>query len=202
MGTTFKLAEKYLKVDTNTVFVEIGSDRYEGSTEYFAELAQDNNTILHTVDLSNEARNRLDQTINMQNIVWHQATGSDWAKNVFPTFEKKISLLYLDNFDYNWNISRPNDNIELQKTQYREEFGIEMTNQNCQLEHFKQMLSLYPYMADYSIIICDDTYTLNDCWIGKCGPIVVYLLANGYQIVEKHAGGDAGYSYGVILVRG
>jgi hypothetical protein len=43
---------------------------------------------------------------------------------------------------------------------------------------------------------------MNDCWIGKCGPVVVYLLANGYKIITKEAGGAAGHSYGVILARG
>ena len=202
MGTTFKLAEKYLQVSPETVFVEIGSDRYEGSTEYFANLAQQNNIVLHTVDLSAEPQDRINRNSIISNIIWHRATGSTWAAEVFPILNKKISLLYLDNFDYNWNISRQNDNIELQKAQYREEFGLEMTNQNCQIEHLRQMMALYPYMSDRSVIICDDTYTSNDCWIGKCGPAVIYLLANGYQIVEQEAGGDAGYSYGVVLIRG
>jgi hypothetical protein len=92
-----------------------------------------------------------------------------------------------------------NQDIQNQKKQYREQFGITMNNQNCQIEHLKQMLSLYPYMAQNSIVICDDTYLSNDCWIGKCGPVVTFLLAHGYRIVNTEAVG--GISYGLILLR-
>ena len=202
MGSTFKSVEQYLPpINQDLVFVEIGSDRYEGSTEFFAELAIKNNTVLHTVDISNEAQQRLTRSRNMPGIIWHQASGSKWAAQTFPLLGKKISLLYLDNFDYDWHIESPTPNIELQKKEYLETFGIEMTNENCQVEHFKQMLALYPYMNEHSIIMCDDTYQLNDCWIGKCGPVVIYLLANGYKIITKEAGGNAGHNYGVILAR-
>ena len=38
-------------VDQGSVFVEVGSDRGEGSTPFLAELAASYNTILHTVDI-------------------------------------------------------------------------------------------------------------------------------------------------------
>ena len=45
---TFKRAEQWLPmVGPDDVFVEIGSDRHEGSTIYFAELAVKNATVLH-----------------------------------------------------------------------------------------------------------------------------------------------------------
>jgi hypothetical protein len=200
MGSTFKLVEQYLPlIDQALVFVEIGSDRHEGSTEFFAELAIKNNTVLHTVDISGYAQQRLTQ--DWPAVVWHQAVGSEWALHTFPHLGKKIALLYLDNFDYDWDINRRTPNIELQKKDYLETFGISMTNENCQVEHLKQMIALHPYMSDRSIVVCDDTYQFNDCWIGKCGPAVVYLLANGYKIITKEAGGIAGHNYGVMLVR-
>jgi hypothetical protein len=202
MGATFKLVEQHLlSIEQDSIFVEIGSDRYEGSTEFFAELAIKNNTVLHTVDISNKAQQRLTRNRDIPEVIWHQAIGSDWAAHTFPSLDKKIALLYLDNFDYDWEISRHTQNIELQKKDYLETFSIDMTNENCQIEHLKQMLALYPYMSNHSIVVCDDTYQFNDCWIGKCGPVVVYLLANGYKIITKEAGGDAGYNYGVILAR-
>jgi hypothetical protein len=70
-----------------------------------------------------------------------------------------------------------------------------MSNQNCQVEHMKQMLALYPFMDQHSIIVCDDTYTYNDCWIGKSGPVVIFLLANGYTIQKTST------DCGVILKR-
>jgi hypothetical protein len=43
----------------------------------------------------------------------------------------------------------------------------------------------------------DDTYRYNDCWIGKCGPAVVYLLALGFEIVR-----DEEREFGIIMIRG
>ena len=49
MGKTFEFARKYLpKIDPGSVFVEIGSDRGEGSTAYLAQLAKEHQTVLHT----------------------------------------------------------------------------------------------------------------------------------------------------------
>jgi hypothetical protein len=54
-----------------------------------------------------------------------------------------------------------------------------------------------PYMADESLVICDDTPLVeaSDTYTGKCGAVVPYLLVNGYQIV--YTGNN-----GVILQRG
>jgi hypothetical protein len=192
MGQLFKSAHKYLgTVNSDSVFVEIGSDRWEGSTKYFAELAIENNTVLHTVDLDIAISQRL---AYLPGIVWHCAFGSVWTKNNFPVLNKKISCLYLDNFDYNWDINEYSEMINNQKIQYKDQFNIDMTNQNCQTEHMIQMLNLYPYLTDDGIIVVDDTYQINQCWVGKCGPVVVFLLANNYEILEAN-------DHGVILTK-
>ena len=197
---TFKRTEQWLpSIGDNDVFVEIGSDRYEGSTTYFAELAVKNGTVLHTVDLLAEPQSRVNRDGHVPGIVWHQAEGCAWSKDIFPTLGKRISCLYLDNFDYDWDVTRPNPDILKQKQEYRDRFGIEMNNMNCQVAHLQQMIALLPYMNQKSVIVCDDTYLSNDCWIGKCGAVVVYLVSHGYHIVDTENVG--GYSYGVVLVR-
>ena len=105
----------------------------------------------------------------------------------------------MDNFDYDWDVARPSANIVKQQQEYLELFGIEMNNLNCQVAHLQQMMALLPYMEQKSIVVCDDTYLSNDCWIGKCGAVVVYLVSNGYRIVDTENVG--GHSYGVILSR-
>lgn len=193
MGKIFELTEKYLPAATdNSVFVEIGSDRWEGSTKYFADLAIKHNTVLHTVDIDSDPQRRHH---TMSGVVWHCTIGSVWAVNNFPILDKKITCLYLDNFDYDWETKKTSQMIEDQKILYRDRFNLLMSNQNSQLEHMKQMLALYPYMNEHSIVVCDDTYTYNDCWIGKSGPVVVFLLANGYTIQKTTT------DCGVILKR-
>lgn len=197
MGTIYKKINDHIvwvNPDTD-VFVEIGSERGEGSTRFFAELAVENNTVVHTVDINPYPQTWLTLHGVVDGIVWHQGHGSSWAKEVFPTLKKQISILYLDNFDYNYNTVTMDQMILDQQQDYLEKFGIAMTNQNCQIEHMKQMISLLPYMHDRSMIICDDTYQYNDCWIGKCGPVVVFLLANGWTILDNNP--ESGH--GVIL---
>lgn len=194
MGKIFQLTEKYLPPpDPQNVFVEIGSDRWEGSTEYFATLAVANSTVLHTVDIDKEAQYRL---AHVPGITWHIDIGSAWSKTVFPTTNKKISCLYLDNFDYIWDTKNIDEMIQKQQHQYRQNFGLSMDNQSCQIEHFQQMQNLYPYMSEHSVVVLDDTYQINDCWVGKSGPVVIFLLANGYTIKETTT------DCGVILTRG
>ena len=198
---TFKKTEQWLPAaQPGSVFVEIGSDRYEGSTTYFADLAVRNGTVLHTVDLLAEPKERINSVGVVPGIVWHQADGVEWSRSTYPVINKPILCLYLDNFDYNWNIKQLHPDIERQKKEYMDQFGLVMNNQNCQVIHLQQMMALLPYMAERSIVVCDDTYPSNDCWIGKCGAVVIFLLANGYHIVDIETG--QGNSYGVILARG
>jgi hypothetical protein len=63
--------------------------------------------------------------------------------------------------------------------------GQVMSNQACQTEHMAQILALRGCLNRHSTIVMDDTYCINDCWIGKCGPVVVYLKAQGWQVVHQ-----------------
>jgi hypothetical protein len=194
MGKIFQLTEKYLpQITADEVFVEIGSDRWEGSTEYYANLAVTNNTVLHTVDIDPDPQHRL---AHIPGIVWHTEIGSNWSQKIFPTINKKIACLYLDNFDYIWDINNVGEHIRSQQQEYVNKFGLTMDNQNCQIEHFIQMQYLYPYMSDNSVVVLDDTYTINNCWVGKSGGAVIFLLANGYTIRKTST------DCGVILTRG
>jgi hypothetical protein len=108
-----------------------------------------------------------------------QEKGSDWCKK-FSTFtNKKISFLYLDNFDFIYEDTDCSNQI----LDYKQKFGLEMNNQNCQIEHFKQILYLIPYLDQNCVVACDDTFQHNGCWVGKSGAVVVYLLALGFDIV-------------------
>lgn len=181
MGTPYLSASKWVKEQDDSVFVEIGSERGEGSTACLAHLAQQMNTVLHSVDI-------VPQTITVPGLICHTGTGSEWCKTIFPTLNKKISCLYLDNFDWVWDeANRPVWILE-QIDQYRK-MGIEMNNLNCQHEHYKQLIYLEPYFADHCVVILDDTIISNGTWTGKSAPGVFYLTYRGFEIVEKVTGG-------------
>ena len=194
MGNLFRQAEQYIKqIQTDDVFVEIGSARgAQGSTHHFAQLAHSHGTVLHSVDIDD--RSHIFQYIP-EGVIGHQAPGSEWSKYTFPTLNKKIALLYLDNYDYNYWVGDNCQMIQDQLIEYQTKYNITLNNTDCTVEHLKQMINLLPYMSSDSVVICDDTFLYNDCWIGKCGPAVVYLLACGWEVA--HLTLDCG----VILTR-
>lgn len=191
MGTVYKQIENYLPDTVHGVFVEIGSDRGEGSTQYLNGLAARHSTKLITVDILSKAKSWLENTCQSTEFV--VADGAKWAQE-FASNWTDVAVLYLDNFDYIWDINNVSPAIEVQMRQYASN-GTPMTNQACQIAHMSQLLALYNVLAPRAVIALDDTYCYNDCWIGKSGPVVVYLLARGWQIVYQTI------DNGVILTR-
>lgn len=233
-----EIFEKYLhNVEADSVFVEIGSENGEGSTNYLSQLAKAHNSRLISVDITspqykqqaaisfkwqefyNDIRDQtwpssvssIDQLpehirhecetvhtwsyfqqqqserfkfLDDKNNVIVQDIGSRWSQNYGATCGQPISLLYLDNFDYIWEVSMVFPDIQEQITMYRDWHGIDMNNQNCQVEHLTQLINLYPFLAKNCLVGFDDTYRMNDCWVGKSGPGVVYLLSQGWHIVH------------------
>ena len=178
----FNSIDKYMPAFPQGVFVEIGSDRYEGSTNILSVLAKKCGTKLISVDVLSEAQNRLQHKFD--NVEFIIESGSNWASE-YSKIGTNIAVLYLDNFDYLYDINDANtDPIIKQQIASYATRGIEMNNVNCQIEHMKQLISLMPKFTPDTLIIFDDTYQLNGCWVGKCGPCVIYLLCLGYEVLE------------------
>jgi hypothetical protein len=189
MGTIFQKVESHLPpANANNMILEIGSDRYEGSTAWLANVAAQRGEEFHTVDICDYAQHRIGAIPNCA-VNYHVAQGSVWCQQVLPNLQRKIAMVYLDNFDYMWDITelqhpQRNPFLAQQVQQYQNNFGISMNNFNCQVEHLTQCQSLIPFMAPDGIIVCDDTYTWNDCWVGKCGATVVWLATQGWTVVK------------------
>lgn len=181
MGKIYQSIASYLPENPTGVFVEIGSERGEGSTVSLNNLAGQYNTKLISVDISSNAKQIYGkQLINTEFIV---ESGAAWAEE-FSKEWKDIALLYLDNFDYIWDINNVSPAIQVQMQEYAGQ-GIVMNNQNCQAEHMRQIVALRTCLAPGAVVVFDDTYCYNDCWIGKCGPAVVYLQAHGWSVVHQ-----------------
>lgn len=178
----FNSLDKYMPATAHGMFVEIGSDRYEGSTNILATLAKKYETKLISVDVSSEAQDRLQHEFD--NVEFIIESGSKWAAE-YAKLDTNIAVLYLDNFDYLYNINSVNTDpkIKQQIASYADR-NIEMNNVNCQIEHMTQLINLMSTFTPDTLIIFDDTYQLNGCWVGKCGPCVVYLLCLGYEVLE------------------
>ncbi len=198
MGSLFREVGRYLhgSFKPHEIIVEIGSDRWEGSTAYFADLANTHHTRMITVDLDPEAYHRVIKTVNkdhLERLEFVCADANDWCQS-FDQRARQIKVLYLDNFDWDWEPSLPSEDIQKQQAWYRK-MGLEMTNLNCQASHLDQMITLMPYMSQRSVVCIDDTYLYNGVYIGKGGAVVPYLMTQGYQILQSG-------EYGVILGRG
>jgi hypothetical protein len=184
MGTTFNLAKNLQQIEPNSIFLEIGSERGEGSTKFLADLAQKFGTVLHTVDLDKQKANAFDHP----SIVWHTGKGSEWVKTEYPKIGKKISLVYLDNFDWNHWPRVKGHWVQTQIAEYKEKFNIEMNNENSKQEHLEQVINLLPWLSDSSTVLCDDTFQVDGTrggkWDGKCALALPYLQQFGFNIAD------------------
>lgn len=171
------------------MILEIGSDQNEGSTEFFNGLSINWEVPFYTVDVIDEPQHRF---THCDHIIWQVMEGSVWTKKVLPSLQKKIKVLYLDNYDW----SNPGPNAESIRSRYAER-GVNWSNMGSQIEHLHQMINCLPYMAEQSLVICDDTPFVegSGTYSGKCGAVVPLLLINNYKIIYSA-------NNGVILARG
>lgn len=201
MGQIFRRAEKYLdQLDPETIgwFVEIGTSRNgdDGSTPVIAEWAERFDQKLYTVDI--DPRNIDFATkLGIPNVRTWLGSGEKFL-STFPEHLGSISVLYLDNFDWDWHPLNTEAFVLEQQARY-DELGLAMTNLNSQMAHLNQAILAMPLMAETSLIICDDTW-FNEHWghySGKSGAAVPYLVGQGYRILET----EEYPTYGTILGR-
>jgi hypothetical protein len=115
--------------------------------------------------------------------------------------DKKISLAYLDNFDWDYWLGREEEAfVAGVKQNYQDKMGVDMSNINSQLTHLLQAYRLLPLMTENSVIICDDTWAMPEEGIfsGKCSAAIPFIMLHGFRIIHS-----AGYrqNSGVILGR-
>ena len=183
MGDKLYTAIDYYQhlIKTDSIIVEIGSERGEGSSSYFINIADKNKTHFYTVDI---VENKIAET---EFVHKYQMSGEQFSTQILPFIGKKISILYLDNFDWMWDpnlITDYQDQIDLYKSK-----GYEMNNLNSSLTHLKQLIAIEPYLDEECVVICDDTYWLTNpgSYVGKCSAVVMYLLAKGWRVSHRSA---------------
>jgi len=205
MGTYYKQVEQYLdQIDTGA-WIEIGVDRGEGSTRFFADLAKTKATKFYGVDADEGQISRARAVLSSQgkmvlgtdgqfylaegtlpdHIELTHAFGEQFLSNLTP---QPVSLVYLDNFDWDYWVGRQEEHfVPAQKQHYREYMGTEMTNINSQKAHLAQAMLLMPMMAANSIIVCDDTWYHPEegVFIGKCSAVIPYLMLNGFELLHS-----------------
>ena len=204
MGQIFRRAEKYLDNIDPGIFVEIGSSRDgdDGSTKVIASWAKQRKCWLVTVDFDPRVSEALKkQFIRVADAIGTgqppddvdiiTATGEEYLKWYSEQCSIKddmepISLLYLDNFDWDWHPLNTEAFVLEQQHRYGE-LGYSMTNLMSQMVHLNQAILAMPCMAKRSLIVCDDTW-FNEHWghySGKSGAAIPYLIGQGYRVLES-----------------
>jgi hypothetical protein len=221
MGTYYKNVEPWLEKIDHGAWVELGVDRGEGSTQWFSEKAKTQADGFFGVDMDPEQIERAEQSLRSKtatlgtngqmeivvgklpdhiNLV--NAKGEDFLTEFATTSpDKKISLAYLDNFDWDYWLGREEEAfVAGVKQNYQDKMGVEMNNINSQLTHLLQAYRLIPLMTENSVIICDDTWAMpgEGIFSGKCSAAIPFIMLHGYKIIHQ-----AGYrqNSGVILGR-
>ena len=205
MGTYYKQVEQYLDQIDLGAWIEIGVDRGEGSTRFFENLAKTKATKFYGVDADENQIARARAVLSSQgqmvlgtdgqfylaagslpdHIELTHAFGEQFLANLTP---QPISLVYLDNFDWDYWVGGEEESfVPAVKQHYRDYMGTEMTNINSQKAHLAQAMLLMPMMAANSIIVCDDTwYHPNEgVFIGKCSTVIPYLMLNGFELLDS-----------------
>jgi hypothetical protein len=193
MGTPYIIAD-YVDLEYNSltdIVLEIGSENGEGSSQWLHNWSVARNMKFYSVDVEHREREK-----NYPEINWIVAeSGSTWCRDILPTLNKTIKVLYLDNFDF---IHPDTDPIAIAHYQMQiqayAQRGIVMNNQNCMEEHRLQTKYCLPFMAEQSIIIMDDTYynpqlesqPLDELqyWQGKCTTAMPLMIEAGFSIVR------------------
>ena len=205
MGTYYRQVERFIDRIDPGAWIEIGVDRGEGSTKFFADMAKTKATKFYGVDadenqiararvvlsaqgqavLGSDGQFRLMEGPLPDHIELVHAFGEHFLQNLTP---QPVSMVYLDNFDWDyWVGGQEEAFVPAQKQHYRDYMGTEMTNINSQKAHLAQAMLLMPMMSANSIIVCDDTwYHPNEgVFIGKCSAVIPYLMLNGYELLDS-----------------
>ena len=197
MGQIYKNIPKYVprlgKVEGS--LIEIGASRPgdDQSTQYLYDLSKQLGIDFVTCDINfQRARNLNDQGISAV---------CNKGEDFLAVYQPNISIVYLDNFDWNWHPRATEDWTLDQIQEYRNKYNVEMTNVYSQAAHVHQAVLVEAKTADNSIICIDDTWFHStwDTYQGKGGAAVPYLLAKGYTVLETTNGRDE--TYGIILGR-
>jgi len=193
MGAPYTILD-HIQLDCDSatdIVVEIGSENGEGSSRWLYQWSSNRDVKFYSIDVEHSERE-----ISYPEIPWVVSeSGSLWCKNILPTLNKAIKVLYLDNFDYMYNTNNPSvlEQYARQVTLYAQR-GVVMNNQNCMEEHRLQVEYCLPYMAEQSVIIMDDTYydpalefqPANELpqWYGKCATAMPLMIEAGYSIIR------------------
>jgi len=176
--------------EKDSYIIEIGSVRErssEPSSLYFAKRASEAGLNFLTVDLSEKSWELTREYVGDKAVF---ADGTEFLRE----FDGKISVLYLDNFDYPYDKPHFLDICERSGHNF-DGATCEAIQKRSPQVHLEQILAALPKLASPCWVIVDNTdrtkpsrRIFNPFW-GKGAKVVPYLIRHGFGIIkEGHAG--------------
>lgn len=157
------LAERRARmlVETGTAREGLAGSKSNGaSTIVFGLWAQQNDAVLHSVDVSAEsiaaAQAEVDRQGLQSAVRFHEQDSIQFLED----FDKAVDFLYLDSYDYD-----------------KEDVAVQQASQEHHLAEFR---SIEPRLTERSIVLIDDCRLPNG---GKGKLVIEYMLERGWQII-------------------
>jgi len=216
MGVHYRKINKFINQLTEGDYLEIGIDRGEGSTKYFADEAKAHGVNFVGVDIDQDQIDKATTNIEVdgelpEHVELHKQRGEVYLRSLLDdngqAFENspKFSMVYLDNYDWNYWLTVPEESfVEGVKQKYRDILNQEMTNINSQMTHLCQAMTMMNSLTDRCIVVADDTWfeEKEGVFLGKCSAAVPFLIIHGFQVLETYGYRNEDGGCGVILGRG
>ncbi len=204
-ASAYDIIMDYNHILDGCAVVEVGSNELgpygEGSSTFFAGfLLNKPNATFYTIDINSCTQRGLDRFARMMPGRYNVITGD--AIQMLDQVQEPIAFAYLDNFDYippgyedaDWM-------VEMIKN-YRNQWGVELTNENSAAAHLAQTKKVVDKAADRCVILFDDTWhiytggrsfagavkpgTDNQGWYGKGATAVPWLIEQGWHVLPKY----------------
>lgn len=191
MGKLYTKFEEHISHCDNGDILEIGMDRGEGSTKYLIDLAKKRKISYVGVDIESKS-------FSGDNVHCYHMTGEQYlAQN-----NRQFSIVYLDNYDWNYWKDLNTGPMPQQKTKYKQILNETISNVYSQRSHLLQAIALTDYLTPNATIMCDDTWWVKDyhCYMGKCSSAIPYLISLGFEVAHTEGVANSPASC-VILTR-
>lgn len=165
--------------------VEVGSVRGEGSTPFFLGLTFNSDKFkFYTVDPNHWLINGLKRFEKYPNFKAVNDFGEKYLNEDFENENIKISFAYLDGFDIIRENQEDEPFIKEQIRQYKEWWGVDMTNENSHQSHLLAAQGVVKNSSDKCLILIDDTWlNTKGEYEGKGKLCVPYLLDLGWKML-------------------
>ena len=179
MPSVYYHAEKYLDKIDKGAWLEIGTERGDGSTKWFCQKSKECGAKFYAVDIDDDQIAKLkslliDPETNtlFSHVTLEISKGEDFLKDFYIKYKQFISLVYLDNFDWNYWIGHEDQWVIDIANKYQNKFNTQMTNINSQIAHLLQAVALMPLLTPNALVVCDDTWFMSEQGIfsGKSFP--------------------------------